>query len=216
MRHEEVLALLGKRSGRDEIEDWVPGRGLDVDEVESDAAIKYKRTSHLFLEMQQAVKSAVAWHQARDAKARKVSAEIAARLPIVFKDEAPTRHVDDELTATVEKAKVPVLSFEEKMKMDALEAKARMHKARCLPLPLTQAVLNNAYKQLPAGAEQSIESIIHLYHANKLPASDVLDTVKSFAGSSAALQSIFAADKQECEAASEEQMRELARLAMCV
>jgi len=57
------------------------------------------RTSSLFLELQKSVSDALEWRHARDAKARKVSAEIAARCPLVFADEAYTRSRDAAPTA---------------------------------------------------------------------------------------------------------------------
>ena len=171
------------------------------------------RTSSLFLELQKSVSDALEWRHARDAKARKVSAEIAARCPLVFADEAHTRSRDAAPTAAAaEKARLPVLSFAEKMKADATAAKARATAAQSLPLPLTQAALSEAFTQLPAGAEKSIERVIQCWRANKLAATDVLDTVKSFAGSSAVLRTIFATAASEGEVASAEQMHELSRL----
>ena len=57
------------------------------------------RTSSLFLELQKSVSDALEWRHARDAKARKVSAEIAARCPLVFADEAYTGSRDAAPTA---------------------------------------------------------------------------------------------------------------------
>lgn len=210
---DQVVRLLGKRSRKDDIETWAPGVGLGPQSNESEAA---RRTSLLFLQLQQTVNEAVAWRHNRDTKSRKVSADIAARCPLVFSDESPKRHAEEDVTVTVAKVKAPVVSFEEMMKAAALETKAKMIAARSLPAPLTQAALNEAYTQLPSGAEQSIESVISFWRSHKMTADDVIATVKSFAGSSESLQKIFAADLIEGEVASDEQMRELSRLAMCV
>jgi len=70
-------------------------------------------------------------------------------------------------------------------------------KARSLPLPLTDAVLNEAYTQLSSGAKISIQSVVHWWRTNKLSAHEVLATVESFAGSSAALRRIFASATPE-------------------
>ena len=123
--------------------------------------------------------------------------------------------VQEELPATVKKAEVKVvLSFEEKMKADAAEAKARAC-ARSLPEPLTTALLSAAYKEVPSGAEQTIERVLECWRTSKLSEHDVIATVKSFSGSSPVLRKLFAAQEQQGEVASAEQMVELARLAMC-
>ena len=205
-----AAATLGKRAREEEILAWRPDM-----EMKKDASLELMRTQRLFLELQNTVHSALLWRHARDAKARQESAAIAERHPIAFPDpdETPaTSHDTEELVLTVAK-KPKVLSFEEKMKADAAAAKANMEAKRSLPSPLTQLLLNDAYKQLPRGAEQSIESVIQCWRTNKLDASDVIATVKSFSGRSAVLQAIFSSDTPQGEVASEEQMRELASLA---
>jgi hypothetical protein len=215
-----VTPALGKRPARTEINNWVPGLGLDDSANGMDE--KSRRTSLLFLQLQQSVEDALRWRHARDAKARKVSADIAMRHPLKPAEEtSATSHdvsaADLKLTVVKSKPAAPVMSFEEKMKADALEAKARASDANYLPEPLTKPVLDEAYTQLPAGAKQSIETVVNCWRSNQLPASDVLATVRSFVGSSAALKKLFAANEEDdCEVASAEQMRELARLAMSV
>ena len=209
--------VLGKRSARLDIENWAPGLGLD-DHTEG-ADEKCRRTSLLFLQLQQSVEDALRWRHSRDDKARKVSADIAMRHPLKAVAETSATSHDasaTDLTLTVHKKTkaASVQSFEEKMKADALEAKARAADACALPAPLTKPVLDEAYLQLPAGAKQSIETVVGCWRSNKLPASDVLATVKSFVGSSTALAKLFTCEEEACEIASAEQMRELARLAM--
>ena len=75
----ETLAPLGKQTVRDEAE------GLSADAVVRD---KNMRTSMLFMELQNQVEDALRWRHACDAKNRKVSADIAARCPLLFSDEA--------------------------------------------------------------------------------------------------------------------------------
>ena len=66
------------------------------------------------------------WRHARDFKARKASHEIAKRCPLPAADAVATVHLlKEELPTTVKKTEVKVLSFEEKMKADAAEAKTR-------------------------------------------------------------------------------------------
>jgi len=117
-----------------------------------------------------------------------------------------------------------IISFEEKMKADEKKTKDR---STALPLPLTQAALNEAYKQLTPGAENSIKSVIQWWRTNKISSNDVLATVKSFTGSSAVLQKIFVTATSdpadpldglsvmasiEGEVASDQQMHELSQL----
>jgi len=103
----------------------------------------------------------------------------------------------------------------------AVKAKAGAKAATSLPPPLTHAAHNEAYTQLTPGAEQSIKSVIEWWRTNKLSDDDVLATVTSFHGSSAALRKIFQRHAlegemaSEGEVASEEEMYELSRL-MCV
>jgi len=75
-------------------------------------------------------------------------------------------------------------------------------KARSLPLPLTDAVLDEAYTQLSSGAKRSIQSVIQWWRTNKLSAHEVLATVESFTGSSAALRKMFASATPESQKAS--------------
>ena len=212
------MAMLGKRNVREELEGWTPGRGLLTEAASEDSRAAFdRRTSLLFLELQNNVHEALRWRHARDAKARKVSHNIAKRNPLPEPAVvAETVHaVTEELPATVKKVDVKVLlSFEEKMKADAAEAKARAC-ARSLPEPLTTALLSAAFKEVPSGAEQTIERVIECWRTNKLSALDVIATVKSFSGSSPVLRKLFAAQEQQGEVASAEQMVELTRLAMC-
>jgi len=115
-----------------------------------------------------------------------------------------------------------ILSFEEKMKVDGMKAGGMLAKTDAkailsLPPPLTHAVLDEALTQLPAGAHKLIESMLQCWRTNTLSVDDLLDTVKSFSGSSVALQKIFvtAGGEPAIPAASQEQMRELSRL-MCM
>jgi len=71
-------------------------------------------------------------------------------------------------------------------------AEKSMTAGRPLPMPLTEVALTKAYTQLTPGAEKSIRSVIEWWHTHKLSDHEVLATVQSFAGSSAALRKIFA------------------------
>ena len=213
-----MAMLLGKRTLREEMDGWTPGCGLSTEAHSEDSRAAFdRRTSLLFLELQKTVHDALRWRHARDAKARKVSHDIAKRCPLLEPAVAASKvhTVQEELPATVKKAEVKVvLSFEEKMKADAAEAKARAC-ARSLPEPLTTALLSAAYKEVPSGAEQTIERVLECWRTSKLSEHDVIATVKSFSGSSPVLRKLFAAQEQQGEVASAEQMVELARLAMC-
>jgi len=167
---------------------------------------KQMRTSAIFLELHGQVQEGLRRRHERDAKEQKVSADIAAQHPICFPGE--------EVLAQVTVVEKRVVSFEEKMKADALEAKAHMEASRGLPEPLTQRSLNQAFAQLPEGAQASIEACIRCWRENKLAASDVISQVKSFSGSSAVLRGLFAAqpERVDLEVATPAQMRELQRL----
>lgn len=111
---------------------------------------------------------------------------------------------------------VAVVSFEEKMKADESEAKARMEAAR-LPAPLTQLALEEAYTQMPEGAELSIRKCIQCWRQNTTTTADLLATVKAFASSSPTLRKLFDAAEHgdAClgQVATAEQMQELSRMA---
>jgi len=146
---------------------------------------------------------------------REVPAEITSTV------DRPIKHLLTE-TCEIRVKRAFILSFEEKMKVDGMKAGGMVakHDAKAslsLPPPLTHAVLNEALTQLPAGAHTLIESMLQCWRTNTLSAEDLLDTVKSFSGSSAALQKIFvtASGEPAIPAASQEQMRELSRL-MCM
>ena len=211
-RIQEIECSIG---GEDE---WRPGAGMShspSDQPEEKMRKnKLQRTSLLFMELQQQVKDALRLRHDRDAREIKLSAEIAARHPIVLADGEPA-HARDEVECDVQLVSA---SFEEKMKADALEARSRMERAQSLPAPLTHAVLNEAYKQMPGGAEASIEKCIKCWRENKMGPTDLLATVKAFSRSSAALQKLFAEATVEVgqdlgQVATPEQMRELKGLA---
>ena len=207
-----LTQTLGKRAGPDDAEEYAAQAARE----------KNMRTSMLFMELQESVSEALRWRHARDVKARKISAEIAARCPLTFPGEAAPavqRNAQSSVdsAATVERVKpyVPVVSFEEKMKAETNGEKERDQCTRQLPAPLTQAALDVAYTELTKGAEQSLERVFACWRANSLASDDVLASVKSFSGSSASLHKIFAPAVPECEVASDAQMCELSRLASC-
>jgi len=166
---------------------------------------KQMRTSALFLELHGQVLEGLRRRHERDSKELKVSADIAAQHPICF---------PEEVLAQVTVVEKRVMSFEEKMKADALEAKSHMEASRGLPEPLTQRSLDEAFAQLPEGAQASIEACIRCWRENKLAASDVISQVKSFSGSSTVLRGLFAAQPEhvDLEVATPAQMRELQQL----
>ena len=198
---------LGKRAGPDDSKGHA-----------AQTARENMRTSMLFKELQESVSQALRWHHARHVKARKKSAEIAARCPLTFPGEvAPAVQCNAQFSmdhaATIEKVTAPVVSFEERIKAEAKEAKECAAFARQLPAPLTQVALDVAYTELTKGAGRSLERVFACWRANSLASDDVLASVRSFSGSSATVHKIFALSVPECEVASDEQMRELSRLA---
>ena len=222
----EAVTALGKRSVREERQgvddddfEWTPGAGVRcyVHGEPEDAARRRKilRTSLLFMQLQKQVSDAVRWRHARDAREAKVSAEIAAKHPVRFPDDEPAKTAAAGVVE--ERPAVTVVSFEEKMKADVREAKARMEADR-LPAPLTHAVLDDAFKELPEGTQTAIEACIKCWRENKMAPADLLATVRAFASSSPALRMVFAGAEhcgagERGEVATAEQMNELSRMA---
>ena len=108
------------RCRKNDVENWLPGAGLGRqadNEREAGRPSSARRTSLLFLELQQQTVQAVAWRHTRANKARKVSMDIAMRCPLVFSEEAPRgEHAEEDL----EKVK------EEMTKAAVLETKAKV------------------------------------------------------------------------------------------
>jgi hypothetical protein len=225
---------LGKRSEREQqwadVDDfeWAPGSGLPCFMLGThEEAVRRKkilRTSLLFMQLQKQVTDAVRWRHARDAHEVKVSAAIAAKHPVCFHDKETAQTEHEEAVTAASMAQVcpvvAVVSFEEKMKADAREAKVRMEAAR-LPAPLTQLALEKAYKEMPEGAEVSIQKCIKCWRENKMAPADLLGTVKSFASSSPTLRKVFDAAEHRGadelgQVATAEQMQELSRMAQAV
>merc|ERR1712216_378059 len=107
-----TMTTLGKRVLREETKDWTPGRGLEAQSTMDDERAAFdRRTSLLFLELQNSVQDALFRRHARDFKARKASHEIAKRCPLPAADAVATVHLlKEELHATVKKTEVKVLS----------------------------------------------------------------------------------------------------------
>ena len=231
-----VVWALGKRSEReqqwadDDCSDfeWSPGAGVPCFMLGTrEAAVRRKkilRTSLLFMQLQKQVSDAVRWRHARDAHEVRVSAVIAAKHPVRFPDEETTHDEHEEAVTAASVAQVcpvvAVVSFEEKMLADAREAKSRMEAAR-LPAPLTQLALEEAYKEMPEGAEVSIQKCIKCWRESKMAPADLLATVKAFASSSPTLRKVFDAAEHRGagelgQVATAEQMQELSRMAQAV
>jgi len=205
--HPGAPVLTGKRTREDA---WRPGAGIPFSErgTPQDVALRAKmmRTSLLYSELQTQVSLALMRRRERDAKEMRLSAEIAKSNPLQLPGEAPAQNKtagEDTIVASPEQNTAELV----------VEGKPRLEAERSLPLPLTQAVLDEAFADLDAGTRASIETCIKCWRENKLPAADVLDTVKSFAGSSPVLKKAFALEEAvEGEVASTEEMREILEL----
>ncbi len=87
---------------------------------------------------------------------------------------------------------------------------------RSLPAPLTKALLDKGLAELSSGASMSIRTCMDCWKGKRLTDSDLVSTVRSFAGSSPSLSKAFAdaAPKEDTEScvASLEDMLALAQL----
>jgi hypothetical protein len=172
---------------------------------------KMMRTSAIFAQLQKQVMDAVRWRRERDAREKQLSAEIAERHPVCFPEDEPAQPQEEEPKGVSTEEALRVASFEEQMMQVAQDMKERQAAERGLPAPLTNSVLAEAYTQLPAGPGAAIKACIECWHEKKLDAKDVLKTVQSFSGASAALQKLCAAlpEKLEPELATPEQLRDI-------
>jgi hypothetical protein len=182
---------------------------------------KMKRTSLLYIELQAQVRFALMQRRKRDAEEMRLSGEIAKRNPLQMPCDAPAHtQVECSSGARVQQCQaqeVAASSSDAEQTLEiALKAKPRVEAARDMPHPLTQAILDEAFTQLDHGTQASIKNCLKCWRENKLDSSDVLETVKSFSGSCAALKQVFVMDEGEGEVASTEEMRELARQAMAL
>jgi hypothetical protein len=95
-------------------------------------------------------------------------------------------------------------------------AKKKSASDRSPPAPLTEALLATALTELSSGASLSIRTCLDCWRGKRLTDSDLLSTVRSFAGSSPSLSKAFAASapKEDTEScvASLEDMLALAQL----
>ena len=206
--HPGAPALLGKRARNEEA--WRPGAGIPFSHDGTPEAVslraKMMRTSLLYSELQTQVSLALMRRRERDAREIRLSAEIAKSNPLQLPGEAPAHNK----TAVDDASERVVASPEQNTAELDVKGKPRLEAERSLPLPLTQTVLNEAFADLDAGTRASIETCMKCWRENKLPAADVLDTVKSFAGASPALKKAFALEEAvEGEVASTEEMREI-------
>lgn len=84
---------------------------------------------------------------------------------------------------------------------------------RMLPLPLSEAVVLQAYKELQDGAAFAVKSCVDCWRRQALTDADLLSTVRGLASSSPALQNAFKAEaKLQSEVASAEDFAALAEL----
>ena len=196
---------------QDEAPAWYLGMVLGPD-----ASAELRRTENLFLELQREVRERWLWRLGRDAEQLSKSVDVATRHPITFSGDAPSTLVCGRVRPKTSTAAVPSDSPEVResavnaARPDAPARKAKRRRQDDLPAPLTQAVLDAAYDELPSGTARCIMSVLDCWHCATLGAEDVIAIVKSIAGRSKVLQELFPPiETYKGEIASQKQMREL-------
>ena len=196
---------------QDEAPAWYLGMVLGPD-----ASAELRRTENLFLELQREVRERWLWRLGRDAEQLSKSVDVATRHPITFSGDAPSTLVCGRVRPKTSTAAVPSDSPEVResavnaARPDAPARKAKRRRQDDLPAPLTQAVLDAAYDELPSGTARCIMSVLDCWHCATLGAEDVIAIVKSVAGRSKVLQELFPPiETYKGEIASQKQMREL-------
>ena len=196
---------------QDEAPAWYLGMVLGPD-----ASAELRRTERLFLELQREVRERWLWRLGRDAEQLSKSVDVATRHPITFSGDAPSTLVCGRVRPKTSTAAVPSDSPEVResavnaARPDAPARKAKRRRQDDLPAPLTQAVLDAAYDELPSGTARCIMSVLDCWHCATLGAEDVIAIVKSVAGRSKVLQELFPPiETYKGEIASQKQMREL-------
>jgi len=194
------------------------------------------RTSLLFMELTQQVRDCVGRKRAHDACEEAESYRIAMAhpmklaAPVVVAEPAATTPVfkrtrTGEYVAVFETAEERTTAAAEEQQEAATQhaaeeqatvaKKARIIAISALPAPLNREDLDEAYAQLPKGAEVAIEASIKMWREKRLDLASLMATVKSFAHTSPVLKNALAHCSSEptspvvCEVATPEQMRDL-------
>jgi len=156
----------------------------------------------------------------------KLSLELAQQFPMTL-DEADAE-TDDSTQASHSTSAQPLpeyresmLSFRQLIEQQTVTDSSDPEKLRAallsvLPFPLTRVLLHSSYKELGAGAVQSIEACLHCWRQETLGTDELLIMLKSFASQSEILQQCIEpiTTSNEGEAATLQQMCDLTEM-MC-
>ena len=226
----EQEPVLGKRKGEPEVAEdggemwWCPGACMPFypfgEAGDVKRSTKLMRTTLLFSELEQEVKAerdaARLAQRARGFRELRISAELAARFPMLVTDEddaaaenekGGAKGTGHEAIVALESPPEPAepssafeaASGEEACEEVCAEKKAeRRSREPTLPAPLTHKGLQDAYAELPAGAVNTIQSCLQCWFEGRLDSNDVTETVRSFAAKSEGIRSV-------CEGARERQ-----------
>jgi len=181
------------------ISGWVPGAGdpsfSSANGKEGEKQMRLHRCSQLFAELESQVHSIIQKKRARHEENRQESLRIALanplKKPMVQKTvQVETEEVVAEIAPTSAKGNI-----------------------RMLPLPLSEAVVLQAYKELQDSAAFAVKTCVDCWRRQALTDADLLSTVRGLASSSPALQEAFKAEKElKSEVASAEDFAALAEL----
>jgi len=207
---------------------WTPGTGtrLGSDSTGEAAAPRSKamRTNQLFAALEAEVwaeaEAARAARHAHEAREWRISADIASRFPMCLDDNVHEASmsvscVGGSSGAAKAHEHAPSQPAAAVARGEDTASKAAARRAGpALPAPLTEMALEEAFSQLPQGACKTIQSVLQTWKNGWLGNGDVVETVRSFAGSSAALRDLFSGDMEPVgEVASYADMRHLERMA---
>ena len=220
---------LGKRSAHamdvEPVFDWMPGAGIPFyphgEAAEVERRVKAMKTSLLYSELEAEVEAeAQAARAARhnyECREWQISAEVASRFPMCVGGddfhEATTDAAAAHAQASMSTLSTPVAAVECNA-VSIVKAAARRAIGPVLPAPLHERSINKALPQLPEGARSTVLCVLDTWKNGRLGDEDLVETIRSFAGSSMALRELFSADPQ-CvgEVASPADMRHLKQMA---
>jgi len=176
--------------------------------------------------LQSEVKDVFEQRQRGEERELKLSLELAQQFPLTI--DAAAAETDDSTQASHSTSAQPLpeyresmLSFRQLIEQQTVTDSSDPEKLRAallsvLPFPLTRVLLHSSYKELGAGAVQSIEACLHCWRQETLGTDELLNMLKSFASQSDILQKCLEPimTSNEGEVATLQQMRDLTEM-MC-
>lgn len=201
--------------------EWMPGAGIPFspfgEAAEVERRSKAMKTSLLFSQLEAEVdadaEAARTARHASDCREWQISAEIAARFPMRVDEAGAEEHAPASVSATAAQANqslksmpFPAMQFHE-VKID--HGAVMRHREPALPAPLTQPSLEKVFTQLPDGARNTVQCVLQTWRNGRLGNDDLVETVRSFAGSSVVIRELFGNLENPGEVASRADMQEL-------